>query len=77
MSLATDIAVRFDAIKRRSPVLTSAFAIMKSDTPRLSAWEDTVDAGFVRNQFGPDIEEMVVITDRGKEILDANQRIHA
>jgi hypothetical protein len=45
--------------------------------PRLTIWEDTVDAGYVRIQFGPDVQKLVVITDSGEEFLDANQRIHA
>jgi hypothetical protein len=51
--------------------------VWRTSCPRLTIWEDTVDAGYVQNQSGPDIEKMVVITDRGKEFLNANQRIHA
>ena len=45
--------------------------------PRLTIWEDTVDAGYVQIQFGPDVQKTVVITDHGKAFLDANQRIQA
>lgn len=51
--------------------------VWRTSCPRLTIWEDTVDAGYVQIQSGPDIEKMVVITDRGKEFLNANQRIHA
>ena len=45
--------------------------------PRLTIWEDTVDAGYVQIQFGPDVQKTVVITDSGEAFLDANQRIQA
>ena len=45
--------------------------------PGLTIWEDTVDAGYVQIQFDPDSRKMVVMTDRGKAFLDANQRIQA
>lgn len=49
----------------------------RTSCPRLTIWEDTVDAGYVQIQFGAGVQKMVVITYRGKELLDANQRIHA
>jgi hypothetical protein len=45
----------------------------RTSCPRLTIWEDTVDAGYVQTWFGPDKEKMVVISDRGKEFLDANR----
>jgi hypothetical protein len=45
--------------------------------PGLTIWEDTVDAGYVQIQSGPDVPKMVVITDHGKAFLDANRRIQA
>ena len=47
----------------------------RTSCPRLAIWEDTVDAGFVVTQSGAGMQKMVVITDRGKEFLDANRRI--
>ena len=49
----------------------------RTSCPRLTIWEDTVDAGYVQIQFGPDVQKTVVITDSGEAFLDANQRIHA
>ena len=48
----------------------------RTSCPRLTIWEDTVDAGYVQTQSGAEMQKMVVITDRGKEFLDANQRSH-
>jgi len=49
----------------------------RTSCPRLTIWEDTVDAGYVQIHFGPDMRKMVVTTDRGEEFLDANQRSQA
>ena len=49
----------------------------RTSCPRLTIWEDTVDAGYVQIQFSPDVQKTVVITDSGEKFLDANQRIHA
>ena len=49
----------------------------RTSCPKLTIWEDAVDAGYVQIQFGSDMQKTVVITDRGKEFLDANQRIQA
>jgi hypothetical protein len=46
----------------------------RTSCPRLTIWEDTVDAGYVLTRSGAGLQKMVVITDRGKEFLDANQR---
>jgi len=43
--------------------------------PRLTIWEDTVDAGYVQTRSGAETQKIVVITDRGKEFLEANQRM--
>ena len=48
----------------------------RTSCPNLTIWEDTVDAGYVQIRPGRGMQKMVVITDRGKEFLDANQRIH-
>lgn len=49
----------------------------RTSCPGLTIWEDTVDAGYVQIQSGPDVQKVVVITDHGKAFLGANQRIHA
>jgi len=49
----------------------------RTSCPGLTIWEDTVDAGYVQIQSGPDVQKVVVITDHGKAFLDANQRIQA
>jgi hypothetical protein len=46
----------------------------RTSCPRLTIWEDAVDAEYVQRKSGSGMEKMVVITDRGKEFLDANQR---
>ena len=48
----------------------------RTSCPRLTIWEDTVDAGYVQTLSGAETQKMVVITDRGKEFLEANQRMH-
>ena len=45
----------------------------RTSCPRLTIWEDTVDAGYVQIGSGPGKEKMVVISDHGKEFLDANR----
>ena len=47
----------------------------RTSCPRLTIWEDTVDARYVQTRTGADMQKMVVIADRGKEFLHANQRI--
>jgi predicted transcriptional regulator len=49
----------------------------RTSCPRLTIWEDAVDAGYVQTQSGTGTQNMVAITDHGKEFLDANHRIHA
>ena len=51
-------------------------SLLKLQQPRLPIWEDTVDAGYVQTQSGAGKQKMVVITDRGREFLDANQRTY-
>ena len=48
----------------------------RTSCPRLTIWEDTVDAGYVQIRSGADMQKIVVITDRGKEYLDENQGVH-
>ncbi len=48
----------------------------RTSCPSLTIWEDAVDAGYVQTRSGAEMQEMVVITDRGKEFLEANQRMH-
>ena len=49
----------------------------RTSCPRLTIWEDSIDAGYVQIHSGANRQKMVVITDCGKEFLDANQRIQA
>jgi hypothetical protein len=49
----------------------------RTSCPRLTIWEDSVDAGYVQTQSGAGMRKIVVITNRGKEFLDENHRIHA
>ncbi len=46
----------------------------RSSCPRLTIWEDTVDAGFVRMQSGENSKQFVFVTRRGLEFLQANGR---
>lgn len=47
----------------------------RTSCPKLTIWEDTVDAGYVRIHSGAGMQKMVAITERGQELLDANQRM--
>ena len=49
----------------------------RTSCPSLPIWEDTIDAGYAQIEFVPGFRKSVVITNRGKEFLDANQRVHA
>jgi hypothetical protein len=49
----------------------------RTSCPRLTIWEDTVDAEYVQIQSGIGVPKMVVITERGKKFRHANQRINA
>ena len=64
-------------IAARSKPYDEVLDAWRTSCPRQTVWEDTVDAGYVRIQSVAGKQKMVVITERGKEFLDANQRIHA
>ncbi len=46
----------------------------RTSCPRLTIWEDTVDAGFVRIESGDNSTQLVWLTTRGFEFLQANGR---
>jgi hypothetical protein len=69
--LILDLLEWIDAQPRRYEEVMDAW---RTSCPRLTIWEDTVDAGYVQNRSGPGKEKMVGISDRGKEFLDANRR---
>jgi len=47
----------------------------RTSCPRLSIWEDAVDAGFVVRRQTPDNSElMVYVTDAGRHFLKAHRR---
>ena len=48
----------------------------RTSCPRLTIWEDAVIAGYLQTRFDTGSQKIVVITDRGVEFLNANQRIH-
>jgi hypothetical protein len=50
----------------------------RTSCPRLTIWEDAVDAGYVVRERGPaDGGVVVKVTDRGLELLAANGRGNA
>ena len=47
----------------------------RTSCPRLTIWEDAVDAGYVvRERAGADGGVVVTVTERGRELLAANGR---
>ena len=45
----------------------------RTSCPRLSIWEDTVEAGFVGIEVGDNSKRMVHVTTRGLGFLEANR----
>ena len=45
----------------------------RTSCPRLSVWEDTVDAGLVQVRFDENSTRVVSITPAGKRLLDNNK----
>lgn len=64
-------------IDTRSRTYNDVMDAWRTSCPRLSVWEDAVDAGFVlRRKLPEDSELMVVVTDAGRHWLRSH-RSHA
>lgn len=48
----------------------------RTSCPRLTIWEDAVEARFVRVQSAENREKQVVVTEKGLAFLQANGRGH-
>ena len=73
-TLILDLLEWIDARPRRYVDVMDAW---RTSCPGLTIWEDAVDAEYVQIKSGAGIRKMVVISDRGKALLNANQRTHA
>ncbi len=62
-------------IDTRSRTYNEVMEAWRTSCPRLSIWEDAVDAGFVsRRRLATDPELMVVVTDAGRSWLSLKRR---
>lgn len=46
----------------------------RTSCPRLTVWEDSLDAGYVERTNVPGGEQMIRLTQRGLDVLDASGR---
>ena len=46
----------------------------RTSCPRLPVWEDAVDRGFVQREATAQQGVYVIVTGRGRELLEANKR---
>ena len=47
----------------------------RTSCPRLSIWEDTLDAGFVSIRFDEEARKVVTVTESGERFLRQNRAI--
>lgn len=47
----------------------------RTSCPRLTIWEDTVDAGYVRVRSGRNSGRIIEVTKQGQALLDENGRV--
>ena len=45
----------------------------RTSCPRLSIWEDTLDAGYVRIRFDEEASRIVTVTEAGERFLQQNR----
>ncbi|MEM7427058.1 MAG: hypothetical protein AAF441_13255 [Pseudomonadota bacterium] len=69
-SLVYDLVEWVDARPRPYQEVMEAW---RTSCPRLSVWEDAVDAGFVVREPGKDGQVMVRTTAAGRQFLDASR----
>ncbi len=48
--------------------------VWRTSCPRLTVWEDAIDAGLVAHQYVPGKPAMVAITQRGAALLDLSRQ---
>ena len=63
-----------DWISSRPRTYTEAMEAWRTSCPRLSIWEDALIDGLIQIDGGSSKQAVVVLTPRGKAILDASRR---
>lgn len=47
----------------------------RTSCPRLTVWEDTVDAGYVSIRYGEDATRIVTVTESGERFLQQHRNV--
>jgi CTP-dependent riboflavin kinase len=47
--------------------------VWRTSCPRLPVWEDVVDNEYVKRVHSTEVGELVMITEKGRELLDINR----
>lgn len=61
-------------VAERSRPYEDVMEAWRTSCPRLTIWEDAVDAGFLSVAFGRDATRMVSVTDKGRSFLEHRGR---
>jgi len=61
-------------VRQRPRSYREVMSAWRSTCPRLTVWEDTVDAGYVRVCYQKDTEPLVRITVQGEVLVNANRQ---
>ena len=62
-------------IAREPRVYSEVVATWRTSCPRLTIWEDAADRGYVAREAVAGVGTLVTVTDQGKKLLRAHDRV--
>lgn len=60
-------------VEHRPRKYSEVMDVWRTSCPQLPVWEDAIDHGYVERVHGTVQGEQVMITDKGRELLDTNR----